>query len=224
MAMSTTPRGSGIVADALERLAAPAADLLDRVDAALIRHGFPPGHPIAPLLRAVGALPSDAVRAISERQPEPLRATGSVLRQHAEGYRRQRAQLLPEPGWGGHAGDRYEAERVALTDHLDAAADRLDATADYLDEVADWIERSRNEVAVALADALGSAEAVRLRVPAEGASEAAALGAHVLRAAAGTLDSGRLLVGRWAGRLDELPYAPRVVPTARPHGISVDRE
>jgi hypothetical protein len=57
-----------------------------------------------------------------------------------------------------------------------------------------------------------------------GASGAATIGAHVLQAAAGTLAAGRVLVDRWTGRLDELPFTAAGVPTARPDGIAVDRE
>jgi hypothetical protein len=212
-------RGSDTVTDPLDRLAGPAGDLLDRVDDALIAHGFPAGHPIVPLLRRLGALPSDVARAVSAPRPEPLRATGSALRRHAEAHRQS---LPPDPTWAGAAGGEFEAQRAALAGFLDAGGERLRATADYLDEVADWIEGSRRDLAYALADVLGSAAAVRLCDPVTSAEAAASIGARVLRVADDALTAGRELTVRWAGRLDEVPYASSPPALSGPERVDVD--
>src|SRR2546430_38015 len=89
------------VADVLDRLVDPAGELLARVDAALLAHGVPTDHAIVALLRRLGALPSDAMHAISACRPAPLRAAASELRQHAEGYAREHASLGSAPDWSG---------------------------------------------------------------------------------------------------------------------------
>jgi hypothetical protein len=107
-----------------------------------------------------------------------------------------------DTGWRGTAAERFEAQRSAVAAHLTASAGRIRDTAAYLDEVADWIDRSRHGLAGALADALGSIEAVRLR-EADG-DAAATIGARVLGAVYDAHEAGRDLARRWAGRLDEI--------------------
>jgi hypothetical protein len=203
------------VSDALDRLTPPGADLLERVDAALVAHGLPPGHPVTALLRRLGALPADVLHAISAWRPAPLRAAASDLRHTADEYERLRDVLAPPPEWAGAAADGFAAHRTALvgslgeTGAIDEAglAGRLRATAAYLDDVAEWLDRSRGELARSIADALGSTEAVRLH--ASGDAEAAAtIAARILAAAAGTYSCGQAITERWAGRLDEVSYRP----------------
>jgi hypothetical protein len=189
------------VTDVLDRLADPAGEMLARVDDTLMAHGLPAGHPIVDLLRRLGALPADAAHAISAQDPAPLRAAGSELRHHADGYD---VRLDTAPGWEGPAADGYAAGRSAVQAHLAGSADRLRATAAYLDDVADWIDASRRALAYALADALGSEEAVRLRD--RDVEAAATIGARILRAVDEAHEAGRDLARRWAGRLDEVPY------------------
>jgi uncharacterized protein YukE len=137
------------------------------------------------------------------------------LRALAETYGADR----PEPdGWTGTAARAYAARWADAAAHLDDLAGRLTATAAYLTETADWTTGARRTLAAALADALGSAEAVRLRGSAgtgafgdpgpERIAAAATIGARVLDAAARAHDAGRALGDRWTGRLDELPYRP----------------
>jgi hypothetical protein len=203
------------VSDALDRLIAPGADLLDRVDAALMAHGLPAGHPVTALLRRLGALPADVLRAMSAWRPVPLRAAASDLRHTAEGYERQRDLLSVPAGWEGAAGEGFAEHRRALVEFLGETGEpdeaglvgRLRATAAYLDDVAEWLERSRGDMARSVADALGSAEAVRLH--ASGESEAAAtIAARILATAAEAHSCGQAVAERWAGRLDEVSYRP----------------
>jgi hypothetical protein len=212
--------------DALDRLAEPGADLLERVDAALLAHGFPAGHPIADLLRRLGALPGDALHAISALRPAPLRAAASELRHTIDGYEQQRDLLRTPPGWTGSAGDRFAALRAALTGFLGETADAGHATRRYLEDVADWMERSRSVTARTLADVLGSVEAITLRAPVTGGTDragstalaAATVGARFLATALDVHDAGRAAAERWAGRLEEVSYRPPATdaPTGDP--------
>jgi len=208
--------------DALDRLAAPGADLLDRVDRVLVTHGLPTDHPIIDLLRRLGALPTDAFRAISGLRPAPLRAAATELRRTADGYARQRDLLATPVEWTGVAGEQFAVYRAGLVGHLGETGEtggpglvgRLYATAGYLDDVADWADRSRLDMARALADVLGSAEALRLCAATSvnnESTDAAAVGSRVLSAAAGAHASGLAIAERWAGALDEVPYQ---LPTA----------
>jgi hypothetical protein len=60
------------VSDALDGLAGAAAPLLQRVDAVLGEAGAPDHDPLLPLLRRVGALPSEAVAAVAAWGAGPL--------------------------------------------------------------------------------------------------------------------------------------------------------
>jgi hypothetical protein len=213
--------------DALDRLAEPGADLLGRVDAALLAHGFPAGHPIAGLLRRLGALPADTLHAISALRPAPLRAAASELRSTIDGYQRQRDLLDTPAGWAGSAGDRFAARRGALTAFLGETAEAGHATVAYLEDVAEWMERSRSATARTLADVLGSAEAIELRAPVTDgvdhasttAVAAATVGSRFLATAVEVHDAGRAVAERWAGRLDEVDYRPPAAdaPAGDPH-------
>jgi hypothetical protein len=215
------------VSDALDRLLPVGADLLERVDAALLALGLPAGHPVIALLRRLGASPAEALRAVSTWQPAAARDAASVLRDTAERHERQRDLIAVPVGWAGAAGEGFAAHRVALVDFLAETGwpaeaglvGRLRATATYLDEVADWLDRSRDAMARSIADVLGSAEAVRLHasdaagaavgVHARGdAGAAATIAAHVLTVAAEAHSGGQAIAERWAGRLDEVSYRP----------------
>jgi uncharacterized protein YukE len=203
--------------DALDRLAEPGADLLERVDAALLAHGFPAGHPIADLLRRLGALPADALDAIAALRPAPLRTAASELRQTLDGCQRQH-DLLPPPEWTGSAGDRFATLQAALTGFLGETAAAGRATVAYLDDVVEWMAQARSATARTLADVLGSAEAIALRAGAADraggvALAAATVGARFLATAVEVHDAGRVVAERWSGRLDEVSYRP---PTGQP--------
>ncbi|MDT5037779.1 MAG: hypothetical protein QOE03_2964 [Micromonosporaceae bacterium] len=205
--------------DALDSLAEHGVDQMVRVDAALSAHGLPAGHPVAGLLRRLGALPADALDAILALRAAPLRAAATDLRRTAAGYSYQRDLLATPAEWAGSAGERFAAYRDDLVAHLGSTGDpdeqglvgRLRGTADYLDDVATWVERSRRDMAVALAEVLGSIEATRLRTGRAGGTTAsvgaaATVGARVLTAAADAHAIGLVLAERWAGRLAEVPY------------------
>ncbi len=202
--------------DALDRLAEPGADLLGRVDAALLAHGFPAGHPIADLLRRLGALPADALHAITALRPAPLRTAASELRQTLDGYQRRRDLLPAPPRWTGAAGDRFATLQTALTGFLGDTAGAGRATVAYLDDVTEWMTQARSATARTLADVLGSAEAIQLHTPGRVpvvATAAVTVGARFLATAVEVHDAGRAVAERWAGRLDEVSYRP---PTDQP--------
>ncbi len=214
--------------DALDRVEAPARDLVARVDDTLAASGAPAGHRIWPLLRRVGALVGDAVAAIVALAPDPLRGCAADLRQLAGEHVRLRA-TAGEPGnWTGAAAEAYADRWRDLGGFLGGSAEpgeeslagRLAATAGYLDDVADWMTAARLALAEALAAALCSAEAVALRSPAaaERSVAAATIGAHVLAVAAGECDRGQAVHDRWAGRLDELPYRAAASSVVRAQG------
>ncbi|MEN3307211.1 MAG: hypothetical protein V7603_3413 [Micromonosporaceae bacterium] len=175
--------------DLLARLAAPAQDLLERVDRALLTGGAPAGHPIWPLLRRLGALPGELVIELAATTPESLRAAADPLRELARAYV-DGLDLMPgAAGWRGDAAEAFGAQWRALAAHLadgaDSMAGGLTGTASYVDDVAGWLAATRDAVAVALARCLGSTEAATLR-----ALPAGALGSGVAGLAGGWLATG----------------------------------
>jgi len=218
--------------DALDRVEPVARDLLARVDATLVRHGAPPDHPIWTDLRRLGTVPGDAVAFFHRTDGTDLRSAAARLRNQAEQY--TVAAIPPDVHWHSTAGESYSAHASALAAHLSseaapgagsgtgagAGADestmagRLRATADYAEAVADWFCRSRDGMAMALADVLASAEALTMRSPAHPESTVAAgvvtaaadIGAHVLSAAAMARAAGHDLLYDSQGRLDLLVY------------------
>jgi hypothetical protein len=227
--------------DLLARLAAPAVDLLDRVDAALTAGGAPADHAIWPLVRRVRALPGEFVAGLRAADPAAVRLAARPLRELSESYVDGVDGVPADPGWHGDAagafGYRWRSIAGYLAGGPQSMAGELGHTATYLDEVASWLAATRDDVATAVAECLGSTEAVRLRAvpvaagtgatpPLPGAglcgtvpepasasrdaviTAAAAIGTRVLRAAAEAIDQGEALRARWDGRLAELPYRP----------------
>lgn len=198
--------------DVLDRVLASGADLLDRIDAALLTLGAPSEHPIWTLTRRVGATPATAVAQIAALSPDRLREPITALHREAEACRYDAASLPARLDSQGAAAEAYAIRRVdliaRLSDGSDALAGRLGSTAAYLDDAAGWVESSRRSVASALAACLGSREAVTLRAaPAADHSAivaAADLGAHVLGEVARCIDAGWDVQQRWAGRLAEV--------------------
>ncbi|MGE5827623.1 MAG: hypothetical protein ACM30G_04565 [Micromonosporaceae bacterium] len=212
--------------DALQRVEPAARGLLVRVDAALIAHGAPDGHPLWPLLRRAAVPPGEAVAFFAGVDPAPLRAAAGDLRGLAQRY--AETSVPTQPAWQGSAGAAYTAAAEALAAHLGAGDDpdsmggRLAATASYVEEVADWYAKTRAAIAVALVEVLGCAQAVavgtgpdlsagaaELARPADVAvppalAAAADIGAHVLAPVVAALELGRELADRWAQRLAEL--------------------
>jgi hypothetical protein len=210
--------------DPLDRVLEVAGDLLARIDATLVSSGAPAAHPIWPLARRMGALPADAVDALAQLRPEPVRESSARLRSLAEAYAARHADLAgvrSAAGWEGAAGDAFAAQLGAFIEHLgpEGTTGALAATASYLDDVAAWIGQARRALAGVLATALTSAEAVSLCAGAGFGEVAAAaeIGARVLAATVEVYDAGRVLDERWAGRLGDVHYRPPA-DTAPPAG------
>lgn len=207
--------------DHLDRLASTAAPLLRRVDAALAVAGAPPADPIWPLLRRVRALPSEAVAAVTGWRAPPLAEAATPLSALGRRYSNTFADLPAAPPWQGAAAEAYGRQWSHLRVHMlgpgeDSLVGRLDGTARYLEATADWVTRSRRALAVALAEVLGSVEAVTLVTgsgpPGPGAAR---VGAHVLAPVATAGDEGWALHDEWRARLPELPLpaSPGAAPS-----------
>ena len=227
--------------DLLDRVHPIARELLTRVDATLLSSGAPDDHPIWPLLRRLGALPGEAVDHLAELAPETLSVTAGALRDRADGYRSWTASVPVVEAWRGPAAEGFAARWSTLAGHLagdeETMAGRLVDTARYLEDVTAWLARARREVAGALAECLGSAEAATLHAAPTGRTAggdvpggvgtaaaarglvvaAATIGAHVLAAVADVLDDGQHTLDAWRGHLDELRY-PAAAPSARMGG------
>jgi hypothetical protein len=174
--------------DLLDELAADAAALLACVDETLAAEGASAEHPVWPLLRRVRVLPGAAVRAVCALRPDEVTAVLTALRSAGSAVT---VTDLPGPAdWQGVAAERYDAERQALAVHLtDTVGGRIDATARLTADVAAWMTDARRDAAVALAEVLGSAEAVAVRLELAGAGDAAAdIAVRVLTAVADAYD------------------------------------
>jgi hypothetical protein len=204
--------------DALDRLAGPAADLLARVDATLAAGGAEPDHPVWPLLRRLGALPGDAAGAVSALRPGPLATAASAVRPLARAYADTAADLRRAVSWSGPAAEAYAASAEALAEHgggVEGLPARLRNAGDYAAALCGWMAETRRELARALADALGSAQAVALHAtdPAgpphpEAVAAAADIAARVLSAVAAAYEHADRLRDEWSDRLPELPFRP----------------
>jgi len=230
--------------DLLDQIHPASRDLLDRVDATLLAAGAPGDHRIWPLLRRVGALPGEAVGHFAAATPERLAAVAVPLRDHADGYRSSVASVPAVAAWRGPAAEGFAAQWSTLSGHLagddETMAGRLIDTARFLDDVSGWLTRARRELAGALAECLGSAQAGAVRgLPAaagpdprhaltwgsgtpasrEAVAAAATIGAHLLAAVAEIIDDGQRTLDDWAGRLSDLPYPTvSVSPAGIPAG------
>ena len=230
--------------DLLDQIHPASRDLLDRVDATLLAAGAPGDHRIWPLLRRVGALPGEAVGHFAAATPERLAAVAVPLRDHADGYRSSVASVPAVAAWRGPAAEGFAAQWSTLSGHLagddETMAGRLIDTARFLDDVSGWLTRARRELAGALAECLGSAQAGAVRglpaaagpdprhaltwgsgtpAPREAVAAAATIGAHLLAAVAEIIDDGQRTLDNWAGRLSDLPYPTvSVSPAGIPAG------
>ncbi|MGC4804777.1 hypothetical protein [Micromonospora sp. DT233] len=202
--------------DALDRLAEPGLDLLARVDA-LLADGAPEGHRLWPLLRRMRVLPGDAVRGFLDLHPAPLAAAGHAVRALVRGYDEACHALNDATVWSGPAASAYGQGRSTLLRHLDEGPEslvgRLESTAGYADALADWVEGSRLALARALADVLGSAEAVRVRAAAPGADAADAgllaaadVAYRVLSVLGVAYDGAETLLRQWSPSLAETTW------------------
>ncbi|MDG4795374.1 hypothetical protein [Micromonospora sp. WMMD1082] len=210
--------------DALDRLAEPGLDLLRRVDT-LLAAGAPEGHRVWPLLRRMQVLPGDALGSFLDLRPAPLATAGHAVRRHVHGYDHACAALTDPVLWSGSAASAYGQSRSALLRHLDEGPEslvgRLEATAGYADALADWVEGSRLAVARALAEVVGSAEAVavvaatstgRMATDAgpssSGGTAAAEIAVRVLAVLCVAYDGAETLLRQWSPSLAESPWRP----------------
>jgi hypothetical protein len=186
------------MADALDHLAGPAAELLARVDDVLARFGAAASDPVWMLLRRVRALPGEAVTAlVPSLSPAPVAAAAATVRERAGPYADARAALAVPVDWEGPAGEAFTAHAERLAGDLGQAADELAATGRLADEVADWIARTRSRLAAVLADALGSTEAVSVVLGlADAPRSAAAIATRVLAAIDEAVADGESLLHR----------------------------
>lgn len=211
--------------DPLDRLAAAAGPLLRRVDTVLAQEGAAAGDPVWPLVRRVGALPSGAVTAVAGWHAAPLGAAAGPLRALAREYAGTVDSVPGQVAWEGASAEAYGRQWRALRAHLvgpgtESVAARFDHTAAYLDATAEWVTRSRLALARALADVLGSAEAVALETGLEPAGPAAArVAVHVLAPVAASCDEGWKLHDDWDARLAQLPYQPPSAAPASGRGV-----
>ncbi|MFC7529492.1 hypothetical protein [Actinoplanes sp. GCM10030250] len=152
--------------DRLDQLVEAATPLLARVDTVLSTAGAPEGHPVWPELRRVRLLPGDAVRAVCDLRPEAISAAVPHLRTEARTYAALADALPLTAAWSGEAADAYEQARRRTAQHLNGGPDslsrRMEATADYADALTAWMTRARTDLALALTEALTSAEALTL--------------------------------------------------------------
>jgi hypothetical protein len=223
--------------DALDRIEPIVRGLLARVDAALIAHGAPAGHPLWEQLRRLGATPGDVVAFFATTGPAPLGRAAESLRARVAVLADVR--LHADAAWQGAAGEAFAAHASAMQDHLGTGAGegsicgRWLATASYVDEIAGWFAGARMALARTLAEVLSSAQAVAVAscpeftgdvaegaqfaataIPRRALAAAADIGAHVLAAAATLLAEGDDLRSRWEGRLSEVTFrAPAATPT-----------
>ncbi|MEU4594532.1 hypothetical protein [Micromonospora aurantiaca (nom. illeg.)] len=217
--------------DALDRLAEPGLDLLGRVDT-LLAAGAPEGHRLWPLLRRMQVLPGAAVREFLDLHPAPLTGAGHAVRRLVRGYDDTCALLADQVAWSGAAASAYDEARAALLRHLDEGPDslvgRLESTAGYADALAGWVEGSRAALARALAEVLGSAEAVAVhaatRPGAEagraGASAAAEIATRVLGVLGVAYDGAETLLRQWGPSLAETPWRDRATTAPRYGGTT----
>ena len=170
--------------DRLDEVLGVAAPLIAMIDAALAEQGAPADHEVWRQLRRVRLLPGDAARAVASLRPADFDEAVRLLRADARACV-EVAQELPNPGeWEGEAAAAYVELRDRVADRLsgdeESLDERLEASADLAEALIDWMERSRVELALALAGVLASGDAVALRAD-DDPLAAAAMAAQVLR-------------------------------------------
>jgi hypothetical protein len=153
--------------DALARVAPIARPLLRDVDDVLATLGAPAEHPVWALLRRLRTTPADAVTFFVDLTPERLRLPASTLRELAMIY--DNATIPHVLPWENSVADLYTASATAFDRHVRSSdgvhslAGRLRATASYVDGVAGWCQRSRDNLARTVAQAMTSSQAVTVR-------------------------------------------------------------
>jgi hypothetical protein len=212
--------------DPLDLISAPADDLLARVDDVLTVAGAPAEHRIWPLLRRLGALPSDVLQAFVSLQAAPFDAAAARVRSIAGEYDDARPALRAVY-WEGAGGQAYEQAREALAAHLvdgpDSLVGRLEATARYLEAIAEWVDRSRRTLARTLAETMSSAEAVAVvtaGAAGPGPVAGADIGARVLAVAAEAGEDAEALLRRWDRALAPVAFRAPTAAVSRLDGTT----
>jgi hypothetical protein len=203
--------------DRLGELLEAARPLLARVDEVLTTVGAPAEHPIWAELRRVRLLPGAAARAVAALRPAAFGAAIPELRADARACGELAASLPPPDDWTGEAAEAYDAARRRTAAQLSGGHlsldERLEATADLAQALTDWMERTRADLADALAEALTSSEALTLSTggaatppPLAEIRAAAGIAAHLLQVIADSYErAADLLHGS----------APLTTPTLR---------
>jgi hypothetical protein len=211
--------------DLLDRVHAPAADLLSRVEDILVRSGAPADHPLWPLVRRLAVLPSTALAEVSALAPAQLRATADQLAGVSDALHQSVASVPTDLASQGAAADGFGAAWHSLANQISGAsgsADRIEATVAALRDAADWAAGLRRDLAGEIGACLGSAEAVSVRtvsgVPDPATIRAAAdIAARVLAVLAAAVDDGWGLIRTRSGietRVDVSALAVTTGPAA----------
>ncbi|MEV6849639.1 hypothetical protein [Actinoplanes sp. NPDC051411] len=154
--------------DRLDDLFGTARPMLDRVDQMLSVVGAPGEHRVWGELRRVRLLPGDAVRAVAALRPAALGEAGPEIRAEARACVEIAAGLPPPEEWTGEAAEAYDEARHRMAAQLsggnESLDERMEATADLAEALREWMRQTRDDLARALAEALGSNEAAALTV------------------------------------------------------------
>jgi hypothetical protein len=154
--------------DRLDELLGTARPMLDRVDQMLSVVGAPGEHRVWGELRRVRLLPGDAARAVAALRPAALGEAGPEIRAEARACVEIAAELPPPEEWTGAAAEAYDETRLRTAAQLsggnESLDERLEATADLAEALREWMQQTRDDLARALAEALGSSEAAALTV------------------------------------------------------------
>jgi uncharacterized protein YukE len=152
--------------DRLDDLLDTARPMLDRVDQMLSVVGAPGEHRVWGELRRVRLLPGDAARAVATLRPAALGEAGPEIRAEARACVQIAAGLPPPEEWTGAAAEAYDETRQRTAAQLsggnESLDERMEATADLAEALRDWMQQTRDDLARALAEALGSSEAAAL--------------------------------------------------------------
>jgi hypothetical protein len=218
--------------DALIRVRAASDDLLAQVDAALTHHGAPEDHDVWGLLRRHGLLPGDAVATAAEWLPPVLEGRAALLRRQSEAHGHTSASLSGQAtlsGWEGEAAAAFHARLGGIRRDLAESEEAGTNLADCLDELADWLGTGRHRLARTLAEALLSAEAVTLALPApltaptRRAQAAATIGATVLAEVDRFWHAGLEIWQRHAARASSGPKPLAEADVRAAGGVRVER-
>ncbi len=199
--------------DLLDRVAAPGADLLERVDDILMSAGAPGEHPVWALVQRAGVMPSTAFAGITTLASADFSATEAQAAAAASAIRRS-VEVVEQPlDSRGAAADGFRSVWSGLKNEIagdEGLAGRLAATSAALDRVGDWAAITRRTVAGEVGACLGSAEAVLVRsrsgAPTPDETRAAAdIGACVLGAVVDAVADGWRRYDEWSHLAEEAP-------------------